>query len=101
MSWRPDLVENLHGRVDGINAQVLHEGGETLVEIQVIPPLHSHQVPKPLVTNLVSYQGGNLLQVLRVSVLEIGNQPGLPASDLVCSLTQYVGFSQSRIGVKK
>lgn len=35
------------GDVDG---NELHELGKTLVEPQVVPPLHRHQVPKPLDT---------------------------------------------------
>lgn len=35
------------GEVEG---NKLHELGKTLIEPQVVPPLHRHQVPKPLHT---------------------------------------------------
>lgn len=35
------------GEVEG---NKLHELGKTLIEPQVVPPLHRHQVPKPLYT---------------------------------------------------
>lgn len=34
--------------VGDVERNELHELGETLVEPQVIPPLHRHQVPEPL-----------------------------------------------------
>ena len=44
--------ENLDRPVDGV---VLHEGGEALVEPEVAPPVHGHQVTEPLVGNLVGH----------------------------------------------
>ena len=34
--------------VDLVDRNKLHEAGKSLIEPQVVPPLHRHQVPKPL-----------------------------------------------------
>lgn len=39
---------HLQLRVGDAERNILHELGETLVEPEVIPPLHRHQVTKPL-----------------------------------------------------
>ena len=39
---------HLELRQQVIHAQVLHKGGEPLVQPEVRPPLHRHQIPEPL-----------------------------------------------------
>lgn len=34
--------------ISDVEGNKFHEFGKTLIEPQVIPPLHCHQVPKPL-----------------------------------------------------
>lgn len=34
--------------VGDVERNILHELGKTLIEPQVVPPLHRHQVPEPL-----------------------------------------------------
>lgn len=43
----------LPGGLGGGDDDVLHEAGEALVEPQLVPPLHRHQVAEPLVRQLV------------------------------------------------
>ena len=51
----PDVVLGVQ-RVCG---EVLHEAGTALVEPEVGPPLHGHQVPEPLVGRLVANHDGH------------------------------------------
>ena len=48
-------------RVHGGHGLVLHPGGEALVEPDVVPPLHGHQVAEPLVGHLVGDDEGDFL----------------------------------------
>ena len=50
-SWFQDLILHV-SYFDGDNL-VLHPGGESLVEPEVVPPLHRHEVPKPLIKRRV------------------------------------------------
>ena len=49
--------------MDGIDCQIFHHVGKALVEPEVIPPLHRHEIAKPLVAELVANDGGNVLLV--------------------------------------
>ena len=62
-TFRPGVVGIGHGfktwyfkyhDFDGNNL-VLHPGGEPLVEPEVVPPLHRHEVPKPLIKSRVPW----------------------------------------------
>src|SRR6266540_2078221 len=53
----------------GILSLRSHECCEALVEPEIIPPLHSHQVPEPLMTHLVSDNLGHQLLDPNTAVL--------------------------------
>src|SRR5438034_2649700 len=57
-----------------------HEGCEALVEPEIIPPLHSHQVPEPLMAHLVSDDLGHQLLDPNTAVL-VDKQGDLPERD--------------------
>ena len=42
-----------------VDCHVFHHISETFVQPQVIPPLHGHQITKPLVAEFVSDDGGD------------------------------------------
>ncbi len=46
--------------VEHVRGEVLHEAGEALVEPEVGPPLHGHQVAEPLVGRLVAHHQRNI-----------------------------------------
>ena len=48
-------------RLRDVGAHVLHHRCEALVQPQVVPPLHSDEVPEPLVGHLVGDHNGHAL----------------------------------------
>ena len=74
----PDLPLRI-ALVDGV---VAHEGGEALIEPDVVPPLHRDQVAEPHVSNLMSNNPGHRLLRPDAGILvdvhedlAIGNRP--------------------------
>src|SRR6266487_6922238 len=57
-----------------------HEGCEALVEPEIIPPLHSHQVSEPLMAHFVSDDLGHQLLDPNTAVL-VDEQGDLPERD--------------------
>jgi len=53
----------------------------TFVEIEVIPPLHRHNIPKPHVGDLVRLGSGNVLLSGKVRVFRINQECARPTSD--------------------
>jgi len=50
-------------RMEVIDGLVLHPGGETLVEPQIIPPRHGDEITEPLVCHLVRDDHGDVLPI--------------------------------------
>ncbi|MCL4486051.1 MAG: hypothetical protein M1537_06970 [Nitrospirae bacterium] len=50
-------------REEGVHRLDLHPGRESLVEPEVVPPVHGDEVPEPLVGHLVGHDDGHPLEV--------------------------------------
>lgn len=50
------LAHQIPGGFGVVSTQVLHIGGKALVQPQVVPPVHGHQVAEPLSEKDVSWQ---------------------------------------------
>ena len=61
-----------------ISADVFHVVCKAFIEPQIIPPLHCHQVPKPLVRKLVRDDDGDILLVSGARGGRVTKQVGLP-----------------------
>jgi hypothetical protein len=70
-----ELVPDPVLRVEYVRGEVLHEAGEALVEPEVGPPLHGHQVAEPLVGRLMAHHQRNIF--LANDVKESINQSNL------------------------
>jgi hypothetical protein len=64
-----ELLPHVPARVQLVADARLHPRGEALVEPQVVPPVHRHQVTKPLVGELVDDDLGHALTLTRRGVL--------------------------------
>ncbi|CKU46375.1 Uncharacterised protein [Mycobacterium tuberculosis] len=68
-----EIFKDIPAWFDGIHTDVFHHISETFIEPKVIPPFHSHEVPKPLVSQFMGHNKGNLLTASKCRVL-IDNQ---------------------------
>jgi hypothetical protein len=79
---RGELLPHLVLWEQRVGAEVLHPGGEALVEPQAVPPGHGDQIAEPLVRQLVCDDHGDALLLLRAGGglvdhqrhLAVGNQ---------------------------
>jgi len=53
----------------------------TFVEIEIIPPLHGHDIPKPHVSDLVRLGSGNVLLSSEARLFRIDQKGACPAGD--------------------
>src|SRR6266851_2139422 len=63
------VVPNRPLWISVVDCLLSHEGGEALVEPDVIPPFHGHQVAKPHVSNLMRYDSRNSFLDLDTGIL--------------------------------
>ena len=61
---RSELVPDLIVREDQVRRVVLAPRGEALVELEIVPPRHRHQIPKPLMGELVGDDDADPLLLL-------------------------------------
>ena len=76
-----ELGPHIPLRVLVVDGLVAHPGGEALVEPQVVPPLHCHQVSEPHVRHLVGHHLHDSLPGRRRGVLGVVEQGGLTIGD--------------------
>ena len=76
-----ELGPHLPFREGPIHRLGAHPGGETLVEPQVVPPLHSDQVAEPHMGHFVGYHLSDSLPGARRGVIRVHQQSGFPISD--------------------
>mmetsp|Transcript_24042 Transcript_24042/g.34928 ORF Transcript_24042/g.34928 Transcript_24042/m.34928 type:complete len:332 (+) Transcript_24042:123-1118(+) len=69
-----ELLPHLPLREEGVRGVGLGPGGEPLVEPEVVPPLHGHQVAEPLVGQLVGHHGAHPLLLLAGGLLLVNEQ---------------------------
>lgn len=53
----------------------------TFVEIEIIPPFHSHDIPEPHVGDLVRLGSGNILLSSKICLFGINQECARPAGD--------------------
>ena len=56
-----EIFQNIPGWLNGINGHIFHHVGKTLIQPEVIPPLHGHQIAEPLMGHFMGNDQGNLL----------------------------------------
>src|SRR2546425_9612429 len=49
-----EVLPDLPFWISSVGGLEVHEGGEALVQPQIVPPFHRHQISKPHVSNLMS-----------------------------------------------
>mmetsp|Transcript_29861 Transcript_29861/g.69013 ORF Transcript_29861/g.69013 Transcript_29861/m.69013 type:complete len:206 (-) Transcript_29861:519-1136(-) len=67
--------------VEVVGRVVLHPAGEALVEPEVVPPRHRHQVAEPLVSKLVRDDSAHALALRRRGVDGVNQNVHLPVGD--------------------
>ena len=55
-------IEDIPLRMDVIDAKIFNIRGETFVKPEVVPPVHSHEISKPLVGQLMCCSNENPLK---------------------------------------